>query len=343
MWGLDPTGGYSRATHGAHIRKTENPMTMSLSNPATKIRPCPICASVEAELLIDVPASAFCEANTTYRKDWANILELSPDTVLPLVRCSTCRFVFAGHLPSTALLDTLYEHVICHDETATDRLRGRRRLIRLADRLLEAAPRLGKDATLLDYGCGYGHLAASLQSRDLLCVGFEPSPERARRARAKGVVVVENEQALAGHAPFDLLVCAEVLEHVSDPRAVVRRLRRLAKDGSVLAITVPDFSQPRLDAALSAVRAGGPAPATLNLWEHLNYFTPESLLDLVSSEGFSLCADESLRLPALGWTSGSAGLQWSTLLKVVRRFLRRSFRLRAGRACSTHLLFTADE
>lgn len=38
---------------------------------------------------------------------------------------------------------------------------------------------------------------------------------------------------------FDSVVCAELLEHVADPPAVLREVRRVLKDGGILLITVP--------------------------------------------------------------------------------------------------------
>src|SRR5262249_61832502 len=47
--------------------------------------------------------------------------------------------------------------------------------------------------------------------------------------------------ALVAEAPFDLVLCTEVLEHVADWPAAFTNLRRLAGDEGVVILTCPQF------------------------------------------------------------------------------------------------------
>ena len=78
-------------------------------------------------------------------------------------------------------------------------------------------------------------------------VGLEPSRRGAEVARARGVgeVVVATIDAMPLDASrFDLITCLDVLEHIEDDREALRELRRVARAGGVLLITVPAY--PRL-------------------------------------------------------------------------------------------------
>jgi SAM-dependent methyltransferase len=59
------------------------------------------------------------------------------------------------------------------------------------------------------------------------------------------VVVVAGIDAMPFDAPrFDLITCHDVLEHIEDDRGALLELRRVARPGGVLLITVPAY--PRL-------------------------------------------------------------------------------------------------
>jgi SAM-dependent methyltransferase len=94
---------------------------------------------------------------------------------------------------------------------------------------------------LLDVGCGKGELGAALAGLHGRYVGadvvrhtgFPPGEE---------FVVVDLDQ---GHVALpdgtaDVVACVETIEHVENPRALVRELTRLMKNGAWLFVTTPN-------------------------------------------------------------------------------------------------------
>ncbi|HTK31053.1 MAG TPA: methyltransferase domain-containing protein [Candidatus Saccharimonadaceae bacterium] len=116
-------------------------------------------------------------------------------------------------------------------------------------RRLEETARLAARAPaqrVLEVGCGDGVLLegviAALRARPERVVGVDLSVGRLTRARSR--VAGEFVCASADRLPvrgggFDLVVCAEVLEHLLDPDAALRELARALAPGGRLVLTVP--------------------------------------------------------------------------------------------------------
>ena len=120
--------------------------------------------------------------------------------------------------------------------------RGRRRIVLDVVAGLPLPPQ----PQILDAGCGSGRNMVELSGFGTV-VGLEPSERGAEVARARGVgdVVVAGIDAMPFEASrFDLITLLDVLEHIEDDRGALRELRRVARPGGVLLITVPAY--PRL-------------------------------------------------------------------------------------------------
>jgi SAM-dependent methyltransferase len=103
----------------------------------------------------------------------------------------------------------------------------------------------GGGRRLLDVGSAEGLLAARLEEAGFRVTCLEADADRARAAREAGRSVVSADLD-AGAPPveglFDVVVLGDVLEHLRDPAAALRRLLpRLAPGGLVLA-SVPNVA-----------------------------------------------------------------------------------------------------
>jgi SAM-dependent methyltransferase len=110
------------------------------------------------------------------------------------------------------------------------------------DFLVWANPR-GESA--LDVGCGAGALAPWLRARGFTYLaGIEVSSSAAEIARARYDLIVELpvEHALPTMGTqFDLIVCADVLEHLADPWTVLDQLRSVSHRTTVLVASIPNI------------------------------------------------------------------------------------------------------
>ena len=118
--------------------------------------------------------------------------------------------------------------------------RGRRLILDQEVRSLPLPPR----PRLLDVGCGGGRFL-----EDLARIGevsaVEPSATSLAVARARGVADLHQAPVEALPFPessFDAITCLDVIEHVSDDVAGFAAMRRVARPGGFLVVTVPAYA-----------------------------------------------------------------------------------------------------
>ncbi len=100
---------------------------------------------------------------------------------------------------------------------------------------------------VLDVGCATGEVGAALKRQGGVreVVGLEFSPEAAAEARGRLDRVIEGDvESLDAPYPdgyFDLLLYADLLEHLKNPWDVVVRHRRLLRPGGLAVASLPNI------------------------------------------------------------------------------------------------------
>ncbi len=95
------------------------------------------------------------------------------------------------------------------------------------------------NARLLDVGCGGAWLGDHFNDY----TGIDVSPEAVETARTRGhqALLVDGDEPLPfDEASFDGVVLKDVLEHVRDPVALVREVRRVLRPGGTVFASSPD-------------------------------------------------------------------------------------------------------
>lgn len=99
--------------------------------------------------------------------------------------------------------------------------------------------------SVLDVGCGPGVKLASLISpvcNDIEGIDQATGVAAARRAGAPGrYTVVDLETCgMPAWRTFDLIICADVIEHLMDPDPALRLIRRFSHAGTLAVVSTPD-------------------------------------------------------------------------------------------------------
>jgi SAM-dependent methyltransferase len=137
----------------------------------------------------------------------------------------------------------------------------------------------------LDLGCGDGRLTAELRAGTVTAADVSEVALRRASARLPGVEIahVEPDAPLPFvDGEFELVLCAETIEHVRDVQLFLSEVRRVLRPGGGLAVTTPAHDR------LTALRlaAKGFESGFDPLSPHLRFFTRRSLAGLLDAMGF---------------------------------------------------------
>lgn len=110
---------------------------------------------------------------------------------------------------------------------------------------LAVAARVPESARrVLDLGCGNGALGAHLKrrpGREVVGVTFSEEEAREARSRLDDVLVCDlDDFDASGLGRFDCVVCSHVLEHLTRPEDLLRRLRGSLSADGVLVVALPN-------------------------------------------------------------------------------------------------------
>ncbi len=109
-------------------------------------------------------------------------------------------------------------------------------------------PELGPGRSLLDVGCGPGTITAELADRLApgLVVGVDASAEVLEKAESLGSAaqfLVADAYALPFEADsFDIVHAHQTLQHLGDPIAALREMRRVVRPDGVVAVRDVDYA-----------------------------------------------------------------------------------------------------
>lgn len=152
--------------------------------------------------------------------------------------------------------------------------------IALTRRLLSLVAGTGQSAgRMYEIGCATGLHLHQFRAAGWTVSGCEPSPRAAEQAgEIYGIHVDVGDEAtcLPRHAGLDLILMSHVLEHLFDPLASVTRAHAALADGGLIVLEVPCAAEPDL------------LPPGWFSFEHLHYFSPETLSALLGAAGFEV-------------------------------------------------------
>lgn len=154
---------------------------------------------------------------------------------------------------------------------------------------------IGSGGRLLDIGCGEGTFARLVGPRFEAIIGGDISLSALQRAEGSGLfrcaVDVNSGSLPFAENAFDAVSCLEVIEHVMDPRALVREIYRVLRKEGRLVLTTPNIRYLKwmLQLAVKGRFAATSGDSTV-LFDggHLHYFTFGDLRRILEEVGFRI-------------------------------------------------------
>ena len=159
---------------------------------------------------------------------------------------------------------------------------------------------------ILDVGCGGGLISEALAKRGATVTGVDASAmsiEVARRHAQQSGLSVDYRHCLAGQLlaedeRFDVVINAEVVEHVPDQAALINECARLVKpSGTLVLATLNRTVKSWITAILGAEYIMRYLPVGTHDWKM--FVKPEELAGWVATEHFKLVDETGMKLNPL--------------------------------------------
>ncbi len=217
-------------------------------------------------------------------------------------RCSSCGFVFLNPRPDELEIQRFYQ-----DEyygQGEKKFRSWIETPRTAfawQRVQRVHKICRQPGRALDIGCGQGTFLKLLAGQGWDVYGTELAEETARRARQAGISVSigDIKEGQFPKGKFDFVSLWQVIEHLRNPIAAMRRIHPFLREKGIVAVSTPNIES--LQARIFQ-----------DLWFHLDpprhlyLFSPETLKRLMAEAGFRLIHLSHLCLEQdpYGWLQG---------------------------------------
>lgn len=201
-----------------------------------------------------------------------------------LFRCESCGFLFvpeqssedSKELYSDEYFDDFHGTGAYADEAAQHRHEAELRLSWVTQYV--------SAGRLLEIGAANGIFLSAARERGFEVLGVEPSPGYAERAKQDFDVDVRPgfiETVELPDQKFDVICGFHVLEHISDPRVAMRRLRELIADEGTLFLEFPNIESPK-------AQRYGEGWIHLDRPNHVAFYNRAQLAALLDQVGFEL-------------------------------------------------------
>jgi len=203
-----------------------------------------------------------------------NIQTLKKYSNAYLTKCSDCGMVFSSKNPSLHELEEYYKGYGRNDYLSPI-------TIKRYNEILDSFESARKTNRLLDVGCGIGYFLEVAKERGWEVYGTEYTHKAIEICESKGITMHKGVLDPSNYTPesFDVITSFEVIEHINTPNPEIANISSLLRKDGIFYITTPNFN--------STLRYYlGPKYNVIGWPEHLSYYTPSSLKQLVTKHQF---------------------------------------------------------
>lgn len=239
----------------------------------TIYRYCPVCDSRNIENIKQV----------TFNSDG-----LIPDFYF-LAKCRNCGFVYANTPAAAKDYDRYYVENNRYSSLTTQNESS----AKIYEKVYGLIRRyIDKNDNVLDLGCGNGDMlkAMKLDGYKYL-TGLDPAQVSIDKLLEAGLCGIKgsiyNEPTSDMYEKFNTIILSGVLEHLYDLKRAMKNLKLYLKHGGKVLCFVPNV--------LEYYLYSSPLPHYVNI-EHINHFSPNTMVALFADNGFSLieCASTTI-------------------------------------------------
>jgi 2-polyprenyl-3-methyl-5-hydroxy-6-metoxy-1,4-benzoquinol methylase len=197
-----------------------------------------------------------------------------------IVECLHCGYVYAN--PRLTEEQLLAAYAAVEDNTYVQERQGRELTFQRHLQHMEKILGVANGRALLDVGAYIGVFVEVAAAAGWQVCGVEPSTWAVTEAQKRGLPVIEGTQDTPDLQAkrFDVLTMWDVIEHVVDPMAELRKAHHLLKPGGWVVVHTMDVD------SLAARLMGSHWPWLMDM--HLHYFSQATLAQMMRNVGFEV-------------------------------------------------------
>jgi len=149
----------------------------------------------------------------------------------------------------------------------------------------------GVNHSILEIGCGNGNTLIELKKlgKASYVTGIDIVDLGQTEKLDKFILVdIEKEELNSLNKNFDIIICADVLEHLKDPWSVLRRLKKFLKSDGILIASIPNIREYKT--ILSILLEGDFKYCESGILDktHLRFFCKKNIIELFQNSGFKV-------------------------------------------------------
>ena len=149
---------------------------------------------------------------------------------------------------------------------------------------------VGKNKKVLDVGCGEGDLAKLLSEHNQCEIwGIEISENSAKKADRYCKTVINEDVESVDHVfpenYYDVILFADVLEHLKDPLEVLVKFKRYINENGIIICTLPNIAHISIRIALMQGKWSYEDSGILDE-THLRFFTKTTATELIEKANY---------------------------------------------------------
>lgn len=179
----------------------------------------------------------------------------------------------------------------------------------LVDPVMRLSGDVREGMRVLDVGCGNGHIAGLFVGKGCAVVGIDPSESgiaAAREAIPNGrfeiELATEGLRERLGEEAFDLVVSAEVVEHIYDPDRWAKACYEALKPGGRLVLTTPYHGYLK-NLLIALMDKWDHHHTSLETHQHIKFWSRKTMTTLLERNGFRVTGFAGAGRRAYLWKS----------------------------------------
>ncbi|MGI9534622.1 MAG: class I SAM-dependent methyltransferase, partial [Thermodesulfobacteriota bacterium] len=218
-----------------------------------------------------------------------------------MVECEICGFLRIDPIPDQDIINSLYtensvsEQRLEYEVFSSPFLTTLKKNIIIKPLLYKLKNRLKdiKNPTLLDIGCATGWITSNSKDAGFDVLGLEANPVIAKYGRDKyGIEIFEGFiEDLDINMKFNAITMFHILEHLTDPLQILKKVSSHLTDNGKLLIVIPNADS-------LGVGIFGQF-YNWNIPDHISFFSPATISELMEISGFRVLGISHLTSPPM--------------------------------------------